>query len=112
MTVLVLIEDAEDELSRQAYAFAEGIEPEVGAIRITGDAYAPAAWATTLVELIAQRSPTAVVAPGTDRGNEVIAQMEQWKDFLPKGLVMGSALFPEHEGVWKLDQKIEVRPET
>ena len=40
-------------------------------------------------------------------GNEVIAQMEQWKDFLPKGLVMGSALFPEHEGVWKLDPKIE-----
>jgi branched-chain amino acid transport system substrate-binding protein len=45
------------------------------------------------------------VAPTS--GNEVIAQMEQWKDFLPKGLVMGSALFPEHEGVAKLDPKIE-----
>lgn len=40
-------------------------------------------------------------------GNEVVAQMEQWKDFLPKGLVMGSAVFPEHEGVWKLDPRIE-----
>ncbi|HWE75551.1 MAG TPA: ABC transporter substrate-binding protein [Stellaceae bacterium] len=45
------------------------------------------------------------VAPTS--GNEVISQMEQWKDFLPKGLVMGSALFPEHEGMWKLDPKIE-----
>jgi branched-chain amino acid transport system substrate-binding protein len=45
------------------------------------------------------------VAPTS--GNQVIAQMEQWKDFLPKGLVMGSALFPEHEGIWKLDPKIE-----
>jgi len=40
-------------------------------------------------------------------GNEVFAQMEQWADFLPKGLVMGSAVFPEHEGVWKLDPRIE-----
>jgi branched-chain amino acid transport system substrate-binding protein len=40
-------------------------------------------------------------------GNQTFAQMEQWKDFLPKGLVMGSALFPEHDGVWKLDPRIE-----
>lgn len=40
-------------------------------------------------------------------GNQVVTQMEQWKDFLPKGLVMGSALFPEHEGIWKLDPRIE-----
>ncbi len=40
-------------------------------------------------------------------GNEVFAQMEQWADFLPKGLVMGSAVFPEHDGVWKLDPRIE-----
>jgi branched-chain amino acid transport system substrate-binding protein len=45
------------------------------------------------------------VAPTS--GNEVISQMEQWKDFLPKGLVMGSALFPEHDGIWKLDPKVE-----
>jgi len=40
-------------------------------------------------------------------GNQTYAQMEQWADFLPKGLVMGSALFPEHDGVLKLDPRIE-----
>ena len=45
------------------------------------------------------------VAPTS--GNQVFAQMDQWKDFLPTGLVMGSALFPEHDGVWKLDPRIE-----
>ena len=75
MTVLALIDDAEDELARQAFAFAQAIEPEVGAIKISGDAYAPSAWADTVVELIRQRSPTAVVAPGTDRGNELMAHV-------------------------------------
>jgi branched-chain amino acid transport system substrate-binding protein len=45
------------------------------------------------------------VAPTS--GNQVFAQMDQWKDFLPSGLVMSSALFPEHDGVWKLDPRIE-----
>ncbi len=40
-------------------------------------------------------------------GNESFPQMEQWKDFLPKGLIMSSALFPEHDGVLKLDPRIE-----
>jgi electron transfer flavoprotein alpha subunit len=75
VTVLALIEAPEDELSRQAYAFAQAIDPEVGAVTITGDAYAPAAWAQTIVDLIAQRSPSAVVAPGSDRGNEVMAHV-------------------------------------
>jgi electron transfer flavoprotein alpha subunit len=75
VSVLTLIEAPEDELSRQAYAFAEGIESEVAAITITGDAYAPAAWARTVVELISERSPTVVVAPGSDRGNEVMAHV-------------------------------------
>lgn len=33
--------------------------------------------------------------------------MEQWANFLPNGLVMSSALFPEHDGVVKLDPRIE-----
>jgi electron transfer flavoprotein alpha subunit len=37
--------------------------------------YAPAAWAQTLVEQIESRSPSAVLAPGTDRGNEVLAHV-------------------------------------
>ncbi|MGZ4188167.1 MAG: electron transfer flavoprotein subunit alpha/FixB family protein, partial [Solirubrobacteraceae bacterium] len=73
--MLALIEHAEDELSRQAFAFAQAIEPEVAAVTITGDAYAPAAWANTVVELITQRAPTTVVAPGTDRGNEIMAHV-------------------------------------
>ena len=75
MTVLALIEAPEDELSRQAFAFAQALEPEVAAILIESDSYAPAAWARTVVELIGQRSPKAVVAPGSDRGNEVMAHV-------------------------------------
>ena len=40
-------------------------------------------------------------------GNESFPQMEAWKDFLPKHLVMSSALFPEHEGLLTLDPQIE-----
>jgi branched-chain amino acid transport system substrate-binding protein len=40
-------------------------------------------------------------------GNQSFPQMQQWEDFLPKGLVMSSALFPEHDGVLTLDQRIE-----
>ena len=75
MTVLALIEAPDDELSRQALTFAQSIEPDVGAVMIAGDAYAPAAWAKTVVDLIAQRSPAAVVAPGSERGNELMAHV-------------------------------------
>ena len=37
--------------------------------------YAPAAWAATIVELIEARSPVAVIAGGSDRGNEVLAHV-------------------------------------
>ncbi len=74
--LLALIEDPADELSQQAFAFARGFGEPVSAVAIDGaGSYAPAAWAQTLVELIAQRSPSAVVAPGTDRGNEVLAHV-------------------------------------
>ncbi len=35
--------------------------------------YAPAAWAQALVDLIAAEKPAAVLAPGSDRGSEVMA---------------------------------------
>jgi electron transfer flavoprotein alpha subunit len=38
-------------------------------------AYAPAAWGATLAQLIASRSPAAVLAGGSDRGNEVMAHV-------------------------------------
>jgi electron transfer flavoprotein alpha subunit len=39
------------------------------------DAYAPAAWAAAVAQLIQARSPAAVLAGGSDRGNEVIAHV-------------------------------------
>ena len=39
------------------------------------DAYAPAAWAATIRAAMANRSPAAVIAPGSDRGNEVLAHV-------------------------------------
>lgn len=37
--------------------------------------YSPEAWAESIVQLMAQESPVAVMASGTDRGNEVIAHV-------------------------------------
>ena len=37
--------------------------------------YAPEAWAESLVQLAAKVGPTAIVAAGTDRGNEVLAHV-------------------------------------
>jgi electron transfer flavoprotein alpha subunit len=71
---LVFIENPGDELSQQAVALARTLDGDADAVMIDpSGGYAPAAWAQTLVELIEQRSPTAVVGPGTDRGNEVLA---------------------------------------
>ena len=61
--------------------------------------------AATVFKGVVQAGLDIPIAPTS--GNEVFAQMQQWADFLPKGLVMGSAVFPEHDGVWKLDPRIE-----
>ncbi|HEX9372485.1 MAG TPA: electron transfer flavoprotein subunit alpha/FixB family protein [Roseiflexaceae bacterium] len=39
------------------------------------DEYAPEAWAQSLVELIAREQPQVVLAPGSDRGGEVLAHV-------------------------------------
>ncbi|HEX3975280.1 MAG TPA: electron transfer flavoprotein subunit alpha/FixB family protein [Solirubrobacteraceae bacterium] len=73
---LVFMESAADELSQQAVTFAGGLGGDVAAITFDpSEAYAPAAWAQTLVEVAQARSAGAVVAPGTDRGNEVLAHV-------------------------------------
>ncbi len=73
---LVFMEGAGDELSQQAVTFAGGLGGDVAAIAFdASEAYAPAAWAQTLVEVAQERSAGAVVAPGTDRGNEVLAHV-------------------------------------
>jgi electron transfer flavoprotein alpha subunit len=65
-----------DELSQQAVTFAGQLGGELSAVAIdAAEAYAPAAWAQTLVELAQQRGAGAVVGPGTDRGNEVLAHV-------------------------------------
>jgi electron transfer flavoprotein alpha subunit len=95
MAVLVLVEPAEEELSRQALAFAGRLGsaeavllddpgtdlPVERAHAAEGlGPYAPGAWATALEELIDRTSPAAVVAAGTNRGNEVLAHVAARRD--------------------------------
>jgi electron transfer flavoprotein alpha subunit len=96
VTVLVFVESADDELSQQALTFARGLGDELRAALIGPEAdpealaeygvsvahvamglegYAPAAWAQAIVELVDRTRPAAVVGPGTDRGNEVLAHV-------------------------------------
>ena len=94
--ILVYVEGPGDELSAQAVAFARGLGEDVEAVSIGADAaglgalgigtvhvpedprldaFAPAAHAAAIVALIGALSPTAVIAPGSDRGNEVLAHV-------------------------------------
>jgi electron transfer flavoprotein alpha subunit len=83
VTTLVLLEGADD-LSLQALTFARGCDPEVEAVAFGAppdvrgvrtlhvaefDGYAPQAWARA----VAQLGASTIIAPGTDRGNEVLA---------------------------------------
>ena len=75
--VLVFAERFDDELYRQAVAFARGLAPDtVHAVEIDdGGAYSPDGAAAALANLIRERTPGAVVAPGSERGNEVLAHV-------------------------------------
>jgi electron transfer flavoprotein alpha subunit len=77
MSTLVFIESADDELSQQAAVMAGSLGADVTAVAIdAGDTgFAPAAWAQTLVDHAGATGATAIVAPGTDRGNEVMAHV-------------------------------------
>ncbi|HEV7844760.1 MAG TPA: electron transfer flavoprotein subunit alpha/FixB family protein [Thermoleophilaceae bacterium] len=90
MAVLALVEPSE-ELSFQALALARDLggplhalafdDSELGAYGVETvhvaelEAYAPAAWAACLQGLIDKLQPTAVVAAGTNRGNEVLSHL-------------------------------------
>ena len=112
MSVVVLVEPGE-ELSLQAVTLARDLggplhalsvgEPgtELGAYgvetlhRVEDDrlsAYAPAAWAGCLEQLIDRLSPTAVVAAGTNRGNEVLGHLAARRDlpFAANVIAVGS----------------------
>jgi len=98
--ILVYVEHPEDELSQQALAFARALGDDVhamlagsgaaesagglGAFGVTTahvaqdarlDAYAPAAWAAAVCTLITRDGPEVVLAPGSERGNEVMAHV-------------------------------------
>jgi electron transfer flavoprotein alpha subunit len=97
MSVLALVEPGE-ELSLQALSLARELgEPvhafvvgeaatELGAYGVQTvhttelDAYAPAAWAACIEQLIDRIQPTAVVAAGTNRGNEVLSHVAARRD--------------------------------
>ncbi len=100
MSVLVLVEPRE-ELSFQAITLARDLGgpvhgltvgdagAELGAygvetLHVVDDdrlsAYAPAAWAACLEQLIDRLQPSAVVAAGTNRGNEVLAHLAARRD--------------------------------
>jgi electron transfer flavoprotein alpha subunit len=75
--VLVFAERSDDELFAQAVTFARDVAPgDVQAIGIDDtDGYSPDGFATALANVIRERAPSAVIAPGTDRGNEVLARV-------------------------------------
>ncbi len=99
--LLVFVEDGTDELSQQALTFARGLDDDVHAV-VFGDTpqdglgehgasvahvaegldggYAPAAWGQAIVELTERLSPAAVIGPGSDRGNEVLAHVAARSD--------------------------------
>jgi electron transfer flavoprotein alpha subunit len=116
MSVLALVEHdagSPDELSLQALALARDLggplhalsigaaATELGAygvetVHVAEDdrlsAYAPAAWAACLEQLIDGIQPTAVVAAGTNRGNEVLGHLAARRDlpFAANAIAVGS----------------------
>jgi electron transfer flavoprotein alpha subunit len=65
---------AEDELSRQALTLASRLDDAAIPVAISGD-YAPGAFARSLCQVLEEQAPSALLAPGTDRGNEVLAHV-------------------------------------
>jgi electron transfer flavoprotein alpha subunit len=77
MTTLVFVESADDELSQQAVVMASSLGADVKPVAIDGGSsgFAPAAWAQTLVDVARERGASAIVAAGSDRGNELMAHV-------------------------------------
>ncbi len=72
----MFLEDPSDELSLQALAMARALGDEVVSVTIPFDQpYAPSAWGRAVAEAASARGADAVLAPGTDRGNEILAHV-------------------------------------
>lgn len=89
LEMLTLARDLAGELNTSLQAVVVGEEGRPLAEKLQGygvekvhlvshealDDYAPEAWARSIVQLTEETKPQAVVAPGTDRGNEVLAHV-------------------------------------
>jgi electron transfer flavoprotein alpha subunit len=77
MSTLVFVQSADDELSQQAVVMAGSLGAEVVPVTIDdgGLGFAPGAWAQTLVDHAGATGANAIVAAGSDRGNEVLAHV-------------------------------------
>ena len=71
MSIVIFLESADDELSRQAVTLAQSLGGDVRAVQVEAD-YAPSAWARAIVEAAGGDD---IVGPGSDRGNEVLAHI-------------------------------------
>jgi branched-chain amino acid transport system substrate-binding protein len=85
------------------------VAAQIEKIKASG-AQAIIAWVTgapaaTVFKGMIQAGLDIPVAPTS--GNQTFASMEQWASFLPKQLILASALFPEHDGVLTLDPRME-----
>jgi electron transfer flavoprotein alpha subunit len=80
--ILVFAERSDDELFRQALAFARNLgDDNVQAVGIDDPAgYSPDAWGTALAGVTGDRRPSVIVGPGTERGNEVLAHVAAMLD--------------------------------
>ena len=75
--ILVFADRSDDDLYQQALTFARTLgDGDVQAVGIDDpNGYSPDGWATALANEAQNRGPTAIVAPGTERGNEVLAHV-------------------------------------
>jgi electron transfer flavoprotein alpha subunit len=76
--VLVFAERSDDELFRQAVTFASALANGDGVQAVgveDSSGYSPDGWAAALGQTVQSRDPTTVVAPGSERGNEVLAHV-------------------------------------
>ncbi len=85
------------------------VSAQIERIKAAG-AQALIAWTTgspaaTVFKGMIQAGLDVPVAP--TGGNQVFQQLAQYEGFLPKGLVLTSALFPPHDGLLTLDPRVE-----
>jgi branched-chain amino acid transport system substrate-binding protein len=85
------------------------VAAQIARLKASG-AQAIVAWTTgspaaTVFRGMIQAGLDLPVAPTS--GNQTFAAMNQWKSFLPKRLILASALYPPHDGVLTLDPRME-----